>query len=147
MRVEPNDYLEAARDRITDAHSLYDVGRYSFSLYAAGLAVESLLRAYRVLRNPEFEERHDLRQLLAESGMEEFVTKIEYSNITNLVFTIFLRWKNDLRFASEGRLKRRLKRLQLDRGIRGDFVKENCRLSIEAASRIVKIGVAKWTHR
>ncbi len=139
MRIEPNDYLEAARDRITDAHNLYEIGRYSFSLYAAGLAVESLLRAYRVLKNPEFDERHDLRLLFAESGVEELVTVSEHSEITTLVFAVHLRWKNDLRFASEDRLKRRLKKLQLDRGIRGNFVKENCRISVDAASKIVKI--------
>jgi len=70
MRIEPDDYLEAARDRIIDAHGLYNLNRHSFSLYAAGLAVESLLRAYRVLRDPAFDERHDLRLLLAESGVE-----------------------------------------------------------------------------
>jgi len=146
MRIEPDDYLEAARDRIIDAHGLYNLGRYSFSLYAAGLAVESLLRAYRVLRDSEFEERHDLRLLLAESNIEVFVTTYEHVEITTLVFKIFTRWKNDFRFTSEDRLKRHLKKLRFDRGIRGNFVKENCRMMIDTADRILKVGVAKWPH-
>jgi len=146
MRIEPDDYLEAARDRIIDAHSLYNLGRYSFSLYAAGLAVESLLRAYRVLKDPAFDERHDLRLLLAESGVENFVPSLEHAEITTLVLKVFIRWKNDYRFASEDRLKRHLKKLRFDRGIRGNFVKENCRMVIDAADRILKVGVAKWPH-
>ncbi len=146
MRIEPDDYLEAARDRIIDAHNLYNLGRYSFALYAAGLAVESLLRAYRVLNDPAFDERHDLRLLLAESGVENFVTSLEHAGITTLVLRVFIRWKNDYRFASEDRLKRHLKKLRFDRGIRGNFVKENCRVVIDTADRILKVGVTKWPH-
>jgi len=65
MRIEPDDYLEAARDRITDVHNLY---------------------------------------------VEKFVKTSEHSEISMLVFAVHLRWKNDLRFASEDRLKRRLKK-------------------------------------
>ncbi len=147
MRINAKDYLEAARDRITDAHNLYDIGRYSFSLYAAGLAVESLFRAYRILRNPEFDERHDLKFLFAESEIEKFVTTPEHVEISDLNLAVYMRWKNDLRFASEDRLRRRLKKLGLARGLKGDFLKENSRLSIAAATRIIKIGVAKWPHR
>jgi len=146
MRIEPDDYLDAARDRIIDAHGLYNLGRYSFSLYAAGLAVESLLRAYRVLKDPAFDERHDLRLLLAESSVENYVMPLEHTEITTLVLKVFIRWKNDYRFASGDRLQRHLKKLRFDRGIRGNFVKENCRMVIDAADRILKIGVAKWPH-
>lgn len=81
MRIAAEDYLEAARDRILDSHGLYKLGRYSYSLYTAGLAIESMLRAYRVLKDPEFDERHDLQLLLAESAIEDFVTSVEYAEI------------------------------------------------------------------
>ena len=143
MRIEPDDYLEAAQDRLTDASRLYIDQRYSFALYAAGLAVESMLRAYRTRQNPEFDERHDLVLLLAGSNLEEFLTIRERAEIFAALSDVFNRWKNDFRFISENRIKRRLKKLQLDRGIRGNFVKGNCRLSIEAATKIINIGAAK----
>jgi hypothetical protein len=147
MRIAPDDYLEAAWDRLTDANRLYIDQRYSFALYAAGLAVESMLRAYRTRVNPEFEERHDLPLLLHGSNLEQFVTPTERAAIFAAITFIFNRWKNDFRFASENRLKRHLKKLKLDRGIRGDFVKENCRICIEVVAKTIRIGVAKWPHR
>jgi hypothetical protein len=45
--------------------------RFHYTRYAAGLAVESMLRAYRTRLNPEFEERHDLELLLAGSNLEK----------------------------------------------------------------------------
>jgi HEPN domain-containing protein len=147
MRIGPDDYLEAAQDRLTDAYRLYSDGRYSFSLYAAGLAVESMLRAYRVRQNPEFDERHDLPLLLTGSNLEKFVTATELAEIFAAIIDVFNRWKNDFRFTSEDRMKRHLKKLRLDRGIRGNFVKENCRISIQAATKIINIGAAKWQHQ
>jgi len=57
---------------------------------------------------------------------------------------LFGRWKNDLRYISNDRLRRRLKKLKLDRGIRGNYLKENCRIAIETATTIIKIGAVKW---
>jgi len=54
--------------------------------------------------------------------------------------------RNDLRYTSNVRLRRRFKKMKLDRGIRGNFLKENCRLAIEAATIILQIGVTKWKH-
>ena len=147
MRIEADDYLEAARFRVADGHHLYQGERYSFALYAAGLAVESILRAYRTLKAAEFDARHDLRSLLEEGKIKSFLKSAEITEITGLILLVFRRWKNDLRFTSDNRLKRRLKKLQLDKGIRGDFLKENCRMSLEAASRIVKIGATRWPHQ
>lgn len=144
MRIKAEDYLEAARDRLIDAHGLYDLGRYSLSLYTGGLALESLLRAYRILKDTEFDERHDLRLLLAECPIEKFVKPFEYDEISGLVFKVFVRWKNDFRFASEDRLQRHFKKLHLDRGIKGNFIKANCRFVVDAADRTLKIGVTKW---
>ena len=38
-------------------------------MYAAGVAVEAMLRAFRGLRGLPFDDRHDLQKLFAESGM------------------------------------------------------------------------------
>ncbi len=144
MRIEAKDYLEAAKDRLTDAHRLYAIERYAFSLYAAGLAVESMLRAYRVYLDAEFDERHDLQRLLTKSAFRNYVTVEDYAKINAALSILHPLWQNNYRFASEDRVKRHLKMLKRDRGIRGDFFKENCRQAIKAATVIIKIGVSKW---
>jgi hypothetical protein len=106
-----------------------------------------MLRAYRTLKTAEFDERHDLKLLLEESNIKTFLRPAELTEITGLILSVFRRWKNYIRFSSDNRLRRRLKKLQLDRGIRGDFLKENCRMCVEAATRIVKIGVTRWPHQ
>ncbi len=147
MRIEAEDYLEAARFRIADAHHLFNGERYSFSLYAAGLAVEALLRAYRILKTAEFDERHDLQLLLEEGNLKAFLLSTEIAEVSGLILLVFRRWKNDFRFASDNRLRRRLKKLHLDRGVRGDYLKTNCRNVLDSASRIVKIGVTRWPQK
>jgi len=121
MRIEADDYLEAARFRVADGHHLYQGERYSFALYAAGLAVESILRAYRTLKSAEFDERHDLKLLLEEGKIKNFLKPAEITEITGLILLVFRRWKNDPRFTSDNRLRRRLKKLRLDKGMRVIF--------------------------
>jgi HEPN domain-containing protein len=144
MRIEAADYGEAAQERLVNANSLYESAQYSFALYAAGVAVESLLRAYIVRREPKFEAAHDLPLLLKTSNLRSLATPSEYQQIGAAIADLFGRCRNDLRYTSNNRLWRYLKRKKLDRGIRGDFVKENCRIAIEMATAIIRIGVAKW---
>jgi hypothetical protein len=42
VRIEAADYLDAAKERLKNANLLYEAEQYSFALYAAGVAVESL---------------------------------------------------------------------------------------------------------
>ncbi|MCI0614454.1 hypothetical protein L0244_15820, partial [bacterium] len=71
-------------------------------------------------------------------------TPAESLQVFTAIDELYRRWRNDLRYTSNGRLRRRLKKDKLDRGIRDDFLKENCRIVIEKATIILKIGVAKW---
>jgi HEPN domain-containing protein len=144
MRIEAVDYFYTAKERLIDANLLYEKARYSFALYAAGVAVESLLRAYIVRLDPILEAAHDLQLLLKESKLRSRTTPGEILQVDAATSTLFRRWRNDLRYTSNDRLRRRLKRLKLDRGIRGDYLKENCRIAIEMATTIIKIGAAKW---
>lgn len=144
MRIEADDYVHVAQERLTDANLLYEKARYAFALYAAGVAVESLLRAYVVRLDPILEAAHDLRLLLKVSKLRLLTTPIESKEIDAATLRLFNRWRNDLRYASNSRIRRRMKRLKLDRGIRGDFLKEHCRIAIDAAATILRIGVAKW---
>jgi HEPN domain-containing protein len=144
MRIEAADYVDAAQERLRNAKLLYEAAQYAFALYAAGVAVESLLRAYIVRIEPVFETAHNLPKLLNESKLRQVVTPDESELIDISLITLARRWKNDLRYTSNNRLRRRLKKLKLDRGRRGDFLKENCRIAIDMAATILRIGAAKW---
>lgn len=146
MRIEAADYVEAAKERLAEANLLYEKERYSFALYAAGVAVESLLRAYIFRLEPKLEAAHNLKLLWNASKLSALVTPGESLQIDAAISDLLARWRNDLRYTSNDRLRRRLKRSKLDRGIRGDFLKENCRLAIETATTILKVGVKKWQH-
>ena len=71
MDFTAEHYFRASVERMNQAQFLYREGRgyYALAMYAAGLAVECLLRAYMVKRKREFEARHDLLLLFKESGI------------------------------------------------------------------------------
>ncbi|MDZ7361615.1 MAG: HEPN domain-containing protein [candidate division KSB1 bacterium] len=144
MRIEAADYFAAAKDRLNKANLLYEKARYSLAPYIAGVAVESLLRAYIFRLEPKLEAAHNLKLLWNASKLSALATPDESLQIDAAISDLFARWRNDLRYTSNDRLRRRLKRSKFDRGIRGDFLKENCRLAIETATTILKVGVAKW---
>jgi HEPN domain-containing protein len=144
MRIEAKDYVDAAKERLTQANLLYEKAHYSLALYVAGVAVESLLRAYIFQLEPKLEAAHNLKMLLKAGNLLSFTTPIEGQQLGAAISNLYDRWRNDLRYTSNNRLRRRLKKSKLDRGIRGDFLKENCRIAIEAAKTILKIGVVKW---
>ncbi len=146
MRIEAADYVDAAQERLSNAKLLYEATQYSFALYAAGVAVESLLRAYIVQLTPILEGAHNLLLLLRESNLRHLLTLDEDRQIYESVSLLSKRWRNDLRYTSNNRLRRRLKKERLDRGIRGDFLKENCRIAIDLATTILRTGAAKWKH-
>ncbi len=144
MRIEAADYFVAAKERLSEANLLYEKERYALAMYIAGVAVESLLRAYISHIDKTLEAAHNLKLLWKTSKLRFLVSPAESLQLDAANSTLFRRWKNDLRYTSNDRLRRRLKRLKLDRSIRGDFLKENCRNAIEAATSILKVGAAKW---
>ncbi len=144
MRIEAADYFTAAQERLYETKLLFEKARYALAMYVAGVAVESLLRAYIVRLDPKFEVAHDLYLLLNASNLRSFATPAEGHQVFTAITVLFRRWRNNLRYIANDRLRRHLKKSKLDRGIRGDFLKENCRVAIEAAKLILKIGAAKW---
>jgi hypothetical protein len=94
-------------------------------MYAAGLAVECLLRAYMVKRKREFESRHDLFLLFKESaildvdkdklkakGLSDKQIQEHQAVLSSSVNDVFILWRNDYRFASESRLLTHLKKMK-----------------------------------
>ncbi|QTA92650.1 HEPN domain-containing protein [Desulfonema magnum] len=144
MRFRPEHYLEAAYERIDAARKLHNERHYPEAIYFAGVAVECLLLAYRTRENSDFESRHDLRKLLKESGMTDFIRQKDMIRLPALLGEVWSRWKNNYRFASYGRLTSEFRRLKLDRGIRGDALKLNSEIVIRNAIEIINLGVRRW---
>ena len=144
MRIEAVDYFTAAKERLDEANLLFEKTRYALALYVAGVAVESLLRAYAFRLESQLDAAHNLKLLLDVSNLQSLATPTESQQVFTAIDELYRRWRNDLRYTSNDRLRRRLKKDKLDRGIRGDFLKENCRIALENAANILKIGVATW---
>jgi HEPN domain-containing protein len=144
MSFNAEVYLAAARERTEEVDELYRARRYVLAHYLAGVAVECILRAYRYRRDPEFDARHDLYRLLHSSGMIQALRPDEIYAANAALASVNFRWANDFRYRSEADLRKHLKRIGADRGIKGNVLKENARRSMEAASSFVRIGVKAW---
>lgn len=145
-REQAENYLIAGNEHLAAAQHLYQAGRFVLSNYVAGLSVECVLRAYRHMIDPAFDSGHDLLQLHQSSKFETAVPENLKIRVGIAITTVVALWANDHRFASERWLRAKLKRMKLDRGIRGDFLKERTRQLINAATDVVTIGVVEWTR-
>jgi len=137
-------YRVAASEHLPAATELYERGRYALSSYVAGLAVESILRAYQFRRDPKFDARHDLHLLYRSSKFELILPQSQSREYAELLGGVAARWNNNHRFRSRDAYARWLKRLKLDRGIKGDYVKENTRRLIHGAAQLVNVGLKQW---
>ena len=142
MIFSAEDYRGAAAEHITIAGQLYRHGYYVLLFYVSGLAVECMLRAYKVRIDPQFDERHELRRL--STSFLNHLEEPERSKLNAAVDYVWRLWRNDHRFCSRAKLWRFLKSGNYDRGIRGDALKENARRLLVAASRIIEVGNNRW---
>jgi hypothetical protein len=110
------------------------------------VAVECILRAYRVRDDPEFHGRHDLRQLLGASGLQDYVPEKRRAEVAVALGEVWARWRNDYRYASDDRVLRDLRARGLTLGIKGDPLKDNSRRIFEKAHELVGMGVARWKN-
>lgn len=146
MRFTAEAYRQAALEHVATARELYDADppRYVMAHYVAGLAVECMLRAYRHWIDTEFDERHDLRALYKAARFDEIVPAALQEKIGTARSIVDSQWQNNHRFCSEEYLRLFFKRGALDRGIRGDFLKERTRRIVNAAFEIVSLGNRQW---
>src|SRR5260370_42099980 len=71
MDFSPEHYFQTATQRMRQAQYLYQEGSsFALAIYVGGVAVECLLRAFKGLRNPTFDEKHDLLRLFAAKGSD-----------------------------------------------------------------------------
>jgi HEPN domain-containing protein len=154
----PEHYYRVALERIRQAEYLYREGSsYALAMYVAGVAVESMLRAFRARESSEFESRHDILLLFAESGMRRMgVEKLQAkgwseedinSQVKTLqaaVLDVHKLWHNNYRYASEDRLLAHLKRMKLYQKVKGDLLKANALRLFNAADVFISTGVLQW---
>jgi hypothetical protein len=141
----PGVYLDAAREHIPVAVELYDAAHYVLSVYVAGLAVECMLRAYRMRQCAEFDARHDLLELYRISKFADVLPEKRIAEYTALLGNVAFAWSNAHRYRSEKSMRAVWKRMRLDRSVRrGDFVKELTRRAVHAAAELVTLGVQRW---
>jgi hypothetical protein len=160
MQIGGEDYYRGSLERMADAQLLLrnGEGSYSLAMYAAGLAVECMCRAFIWRVNGEFDGRHDLQKLIKQSQLlqrreavlrqsgarEETVSRagLLLKAATN---TISRLWSNQYRFANESKVRAELKARGAYTGIKGDVLKANCAKIIAAALEIVQTGEVLWT--
>lgn len=126
---------------------MYAGHRFVDTIYLAGVAVECILRAFASEETDEFEGRHDLSRLMKAATLERFVGEKQRQAISAALGEVWARWKNNYRYVGDIRLRSEIKRLQLDRGIKGDALKENARMALENALTIVNKGTFQWKKK
>jgi HEPN domain-containing protein len=144
MGLRSDSYYQAAQERIKEARFLHEKGFHSLSMYVSGLAVECLLRAFRLLKDPTFDERHDLWQLWKNTELANIHSKFYHKKIHISMGVVMSLWRNDYRFRSEAALRAYLKKIGVDRGVKGDFLKFNSKKLYDAAETIIYIGANLW---
>lgn len=147
-RIYPHRYLEAAHHRLRDALLLHDAERYGLALYVAGVAAESVLRAYRTRNDAQFHERHDLRALLEGCNQKHFGEHRRQFMVSIAVMNKI--WQNDFRYHSHQLLMTRFRKRKMThsfegRTILGDPLKFYSGVAIDHAETVVAIGDEQWT--
>ena len=135
-------------------------GSYALSIYLAGLAVECLLRGFRWEKDPSFEGRHDLADLLRASdflsvherylrakGYDETEVSDFHQELRAALNEVVALWHNNLRFASEASLKAFLGRAGRIQGVKGDPLKKNSSGVLIAAQTVFDRGVVLWASK
>lgn len=158
MDFTSEHYYRASLERMRQAQELYRTeASYALTMYVAGVAVECMLRAYRLKKTTEFESRHDVVLLFKEcgllsldpdklrrKGLSEEETRVNLRTMEHAIRVVFALWHNNYRYASEARLLAHLKRLKLYRGVRGDVLKANAIELLKAAQLFVDTGTQLW---
>jgi hypothetical protein len=159
MKFRADQYFRASVERMVQARKIYAHGNsFALSMYCAGLAVESLLRAFRWTEDTSFEGRHDLSELLRASrllridydylkrrGASEEAIRQSGLKIRSAMNQISILWNNNMRFASESSALTFLKQIGKVQRVKGDPLKKNSLDLVEAAQAIVDRGVVLWT--
>lgn len=144
MKLTADEYYRAAQDHAEEAQLLYDESRYVISHYVAGLAVECMLRAYAVRNGAMFDGRHDLNKWFELARFDEVISEARSEAVSLSYNVVFAQWSSTQRYYSDGFLRAFFRNARLDRGIKGNPVKEMSRRIVEASLAVVDEGTARW---
>ena len=146
MKLTAAEYLQASQDHIEEVRFLYEGRKYALAHYMAGLAVECMFRAYAVGNGTQFEGRHDLSKWFELARFDEVIAPQRSQAVSEAYSTILVQWNSVQRYYSLGFLRAYFRNAHLDRGVRGDVVKELSRRASEAAFIVVNEGTVRWTN-
>ncbi len=143
--VHPNDYYEAAMERMAQAGQLHRSKQYSIAMYVAGVAVECMLRAFHPI-NRGFDERHNIESMFNACDLDKLGDRASV-RMRAPIQTVHLLWQNRYRFFSESRLRAHIQAIKQDkRGVfqGADFLKVRCQELHDASNTIITVGVERW---
>lgn len=174
MGFSPRDYFEAAVERHDQAEWLFGVKsedcerleekRYALVIYLAGLAVESMFRAYRGLINSEFDGRHDLdkwfnacemdtvfRKHSDKIGVAAETTRTRVLELKEAVEKVVKVWCNNHRYACERvlvglLLVRRVIKPDENKGSKPEVLRKQARKLLRHTAVIVGMGREAWAN-
>jgi hypothetical protein len=129
-----------------DATQLKRLERYSFAMYAAGVAAECMLRSFRQ-QDREHAAHHDVAAHFALCDRDRLGERA-WTRLRGPVQTIHLLWLNNFRYSHEERLRKYLNDLKYyERVKRGsDTLKVACIELMDAALGIVTVGDERWRN-
>lgn len=145
-----DDYFSAAFERVNDSKKLFENPQNVIgAIYFAGVAIESMFRAYICRYTNEFYEKHNLESLYIKSLMHQYLNDSEKEKMSVTIKKAAKLWDNTYRYCSAKRLKRMLgHEFAKQKNKPKDMYKYLQSRSGELTTiseEIVRIGGEKWT--
>ncbi len=141
------DYYTASLTRYADlSHLKTNKNSAIFSVYTAGVSIECMFRAYITKYTKEFDSKHDLEKLYSKSLLgSEFEIK-ERELLTIAVKRANEIWSNDLRYASEKRMKRIIAHKNIKANLTdvNKYIEREFIAIFESTELIINKGKEKW---
>lgn len=99
------EYRRASHEKFKAANSAFDAGHYAVAHYLSVVAVECMLRAYRWAKDPSFDGKHDIKELMKQSGVIGFLDEDSRDRVSDALNEVARRWTVSHRYAPADRLE------------------------------------------
>lgn len=142
------DYYSASLTRYADlTHLRTNKNSAIYSVYTAGVSIECMFRAYITKETNEFDSKHDLEKLYADSKLGSNFNTDEKEKLTIAVKEANSIWTNNLRYASEKRMKRIIahKNVKAKLNDVNAYINREYNAIFNATELIIEKGQQKWT--
>ena len=147
-RIGEQTYLAAAREHADLAPKLCTEGHYVAAHYSAGLAVECLLRAYRMRIDPQFDSRHQLDNLRKAARFYADIPAERQPDTAAAMSEVVQLWRNDHRFRSSASLRKWVNRQAAFSWVKNkDVLKMSARRITNAALVVISEGIRRWRKK